>query len=99
MFISFSFSFLLDAAPGCGFFFPKIMSANNPQNTSTEPNHCRVLSVLPKKNTEKNTVKNLRVVVTTEHASGPYDDTLNKYMLKKCLKKKCINKTYHQKYK
>lgn len=56
------------------------MSANKPENTSIAPTHCCELSVFPKKNTEKNTVKNLRVVVTTEHASGPNDDTWNKFV-------------------
>uniref|UniRef100_A0A182JHK6 Uncharacterized protein n=1 Tax=Anopheles atroparvus TaxID=41427 RepID=A0A182JHK6_ANOAO len=64
--------------PGAGPFFPKNISANRPLNTNTVPIHWRPESTFPKKSTEKSTVKNFRVVVTTEQARAPKVDTIMK---------------------
>lgn len=56
-------------------FLPIIMSAKSPANTRTAPNHWRGTKWLPNRITEHSTVKNFRVVVTTEHESGPNEDT------------------------
>lgn len=77
--ISFSFS-LLD--PLADFFLgallPKHASAKRPAKTMAVPSHCLLVNGLPKNSTEHSTVKNLRVVVTTEHANGPNAETWTK---------------------
>lgn len=65
-----------------GVFFagllPNMASANKPVKTTSAPTHCLEDSALPKNNTEHKTVKNFRVVVTTEQANGPYVETWKK---------------------
>lgn len=60
---------------------PKIMSKNNPVNTKIAPYHCLVDRTFPNITTEHNTVKNFRVVVTTEHDKGPNPATYYKKMM------------------
>ena len=61
-----------------GGFFPMNMSAKSPAKTRRVPNHCRPVSELPKNRTEKSTVKNFLVVVTTEQGRGPKPETIMK---------------------
>ena len=46
-------------------------SRASPAKTKSEPAHCWELKAFPKYITENRIVKNLRVVVTIEHQSGP----------------------------
>lgn len=74
--LAYEMSFCFSCLVAVGFLalallFPKAASANKPENTSSVPSHCLEESGFPKNRTEHKTVKNFRVVVTTEHANGP----------------------------
>ena len=58
--------------------FEYIASKNKPLNTIIVPNHCLIDKELPKIKTDPKTVKNFRVVVITEHGSGPNSETIRK---------------------
>lgn len=65
-------------AVASGAFLPYSMSTKSAANTRTAPSHWRAIRTFPNSRTEHRTVKNFRVVVTTEQASGPKLATIRK---------------------
>lgn len=71
-------AFFLGCCLVWGCLVDRYPSRASPANTKSDPAHCCELRAFPKYITENKIVKNLRVVVTIEHQSGPNVVTIEK---------------------